>query len=373
MARSRRKRRKAQSDADQRRVRPEPRLPSELQERFSHVGLELARSELTKRRWRSAYSYADGAQSADPTSATALMAEASAREARRAALSGRFADAQNHAQRAVELRPSDPSYQQRRHLVKQACDAVSRSFGEPLFPDTVGPTRSQWWQHDLLARVRGWDGTRATVEAPLVLEETARGALEDIYAVGSYHPWHVAGPTTLFTCYIKALKPSGATVPYAAILLRQGLVEETDWIEDIDVIVPMATSLRSFEHRGYELTEELAHELGLRLCIPVVDAFEVNPKADSTRALSGYQARAASLADSLRLKVGSSALLTNAEAALVVDDVVTYGATFEACARRLRERYPNLRVYGAALAYTDTPHRRERAEAERVAVSEADD
>ena len=42
------------------------------------------------------------------------MAEASAREARRAALCGRFAEAREHAKRAVELRPTRSGYQERR-------------------------------------------------------------------------------------------------------------------------------------------------------------------------------------------------------------------------------------------------------------------
>lgn len=372
MTRRRTKKRQAQSRADQRRRRPEPRLPSELQSKFADVGLELARSELRRRHWRAAYEFAEQSRGADASGAAAVMAEASAREARRAALTGRFADAELYARRAVELRPGEPSYQERRRLVRLACDAVLRDFGEPLFPDTLGPSRGQWWEHDLLSRVRGWDGTRATVPAPVILEETARGELEDVYAVGIYQPWHVAGPRPLFTQYIKALKPHGRTLPYAAILLRQGLTEEPDWIEDIDVIVPVPTSLRSFEEREFELTEELATELGLRLCVPVVDAFEVDPYAQSTHALSGYTQRAKALSESIRFKVGNSALLASAEAALIVDDVVTYGSTFEACARKLHERYPDLRVYGAALAYTDTPGRRERAEAQRMQRSEPD-
>jgi predicted amidophosphoribosyltransferase len=67
-------------------------------------------------------------------------------------------------------------------------------------------------------------------------------------------------------------RPSGETLPNAAMLLRQGHALETDWIEDIDVLVPMATSLSSYEDRSFELAEELAEDLGLRLCLPVVDA-----------------------------------------------------------------------------------------------------
>ncbi len=370
MSRRRRQKRKQQAGATRGRGRPEPRLPSELQQRFGTAGLELAKQNLRVRRWRAAYEFAENCREIDAPAADAVMAEASAREARRAALSGRFPDAQRFARRAVELRPNNTAYQERRRLIKLACEAIPRDFGEPLFPDTVGPTRGHWWEHDLLQRVRGWDGARATVPAPLLLGETTRGHLEDVYAVGGYQPWHVAGPEPLFTRYLKAFKPGGRTIPYAAILLRQGLTEETDWIEDVDVIVPMATSLRSYQQRGFELTEELAEELGLRLCIPVVDAFEVDPDADPTHGLGGYHERARALASSLRLKAASSALLSTAEAVLVVDDIVTYGSTFEACARKLHEGYSQLRVYGAALAYTETPKRRDRAEAERMTPSE---
>jgi hypothetical protein len=365
MSRKRKQKRARQRGESARRQRPEPRLPSELEHRVADIGLELARQELKNRHWRRAYEYAELARLADPELADALMAEASAREARRAALSGRFADAKRSAKRAVELRPASTVYQNRQRLIRRACEDIVRGAGEPLFPDTVGPDRGEWWKHNLLGRVRGWDGLQATVPAPLILGETSRGQLEDVYAVGIYQPWHVGGPMPLFTRYLKALKPGGLTIAYAAILLRQGLTEETDWAEDIDVIVPMATSLRSYEDRGFELTEELVDELSMRLCIPTVDTFEVDPYGSTTHRLGGYQERAKALAATLRLKAERNALLQAAEAVLVVGDIVTYGSTFEACARKLREVYPHLRVYGAALAYTETPQRRERAENER--------
>src|SRR5688572_21276290 len=100
MTRRRKQKRQTQSRADQRRARPEPRLPSELQRKFADVGLELARSELRRRHWRAAYEFAEQSRGADASGAAAVMAEASAREARRAALTGRFADAELYARRA---------------------------------------------------------------------------------------------------------------------------------------------------------------------------------------------------------------------------------------------------------------------------------
>ena len=148
-----------------------------------------------------------------------------------------------------------------------------------LFDDTIGPDSGHWWDLDLLGRIRGADGAGGTVRRPYILNEARRGVLVNLYAVGGYQPWHQAGASTVFTRYLRALKQGGSTVEYAAILLRQGLAGETSWIADIDVVVPMATSMRSFEAREFELTEDLHRDLAWRLCIPFVDAFEVDPEA----------------------------------------------------------------------------------------------
>lgn len=368
MTRKRKARRRKQSELDRAHPAAEVRLPTHLQTELSSAGLELARRELAAGHWRRAYAFAEASAGADGEAARAIMAEASAREAKRAALRGDFASADLYSKRALELRPGWAPYQERRRLIGEAKAAVLRSIREPLFPDTIGPSPGHWWEYDLLGRVRGWDGTRATVPPPVLLADVRRQMLEDVYAVGVYQPWHVAGPVPQFTQYLRALKPGGKTIPLAAVLMRQGLTEETDWIEQADVIVPMATSLRSYDARGFELTEELASELGRLLCLPVVDALERSEAAEQTRAAGGYRERAELLEETLLVRKTHSSLLEQATAALVVDDVVTYGATFEACARKLRTVYPDLRVYGAALAYTETPHRRARALRERQAA-----
>jgi hypothetical protein len=278
----------------------EPRLPSHLQTQFASVGLELARQELRASRWRRAFEYAEAALPVDREGARAAMAEASAREAKRCALRGDFGTADVYAKSALELRPGWPAYQERRRLIVEAKSAVLRDIHEPLFPETVGPTAGRWWEYDLLGGVRGWDGSRETVPAPMILESAKHTAVEDIYAVGIYQPWHVAGPSPLFTRYVKALKDAGKTIRLAAVLLRQGLTEETDWIEDVDTLVPMATSLRSYEQRGFELTEELTAELGRLLCAPVIDALERSANAGETRHAGAYRERASALAGTVQ-------------------------------------------------------------------------
>jgi predicted amidophosphoribosyltransferase len=343
----------------------EPRLPSHLQIELSSTSLEMARRELLTCNWRRAYEYAELAQEADVGAARDIMAEASAREAKRRALCGDFAGAQEWSHRAVVFKPGFGPYQERRRLVSRAAAAVFSERDGVLFEDTVGPSPGHWWHHDLLARVRGTEAGPAAVEQPLIMDAIVRDGLEDLYAVGVYQPWHVPGRTPIFTQYLRQLKAHGGTIWHAAVLLRQGLTVETDWIEDVDVLVPTPTAMMSYEEREFELTERLTSDLGDLLCVPVVDAFERAPDGGRTRLAGGYSERKQLLQKVLRVTKTHSSLLRDASAVLIIDDVVTYGTTFEVSARKLKQIYPHLRVYGAALAYTQTPERREKALAER--------
>jgi hypothetical protein len=265
--------------------------------------------------------------------------------------------------------PRERRYQQQLNLVRKAAGRVLREMPTRFFRDRIGPGSGHWWEGDLLEQVRGWDGQEASVPAPAIMGEIRRQSLEDIYALGIYLPWHQGIPPR-FTQYVRELKKHGKTVQLASVLLWQGLtrdVESTapEWIEQIDVVVPMATSLRSFQVRGHEVTEALADALAARLCVPCIDAFEREPAGEGTHQLSGYKARLGALLEQIRLKAVDVADLAEASGALIIDDVVTYGATFEACAQKLKSTYPQLRCWGAALAYTQTEERLRRALAEQ--------
>lgn len=346
-----------------------------LARQVGDLSASLGLKALSRGRWREALDYADQAKSSAPQIAAQITAQASFRLARRAVLRGDFSAARQYAETAVALCPGERSYQYQLTAIRRAAGRVLRESNQRFFPDTVGSSSGRWWGQDLLSAVRGWDGQGASVEAPLIMRDIRREHLDDIYALGTYRPWHDGIPPR-YTQYIRELKRHGRTVAQAAILLRQGLTGDTesrapDWIEDIDVVVPMATGWRSFEARdGLEITEALAEELAALLCVPFVDVFERDPDAGATHHLGGYRARLDALVDELRVKNIATADLAGANGVLIVDDVVTYGATFEACARRLREAHPHLRCYGAALAYTQTQGRLETALAERSAAAD---
>jgi predicted amidophosphoribosyltransferase len=253
-------------------------------------------------------------------------------------------------------------------LIRKAADLVLRERESRLFRDYTG-AGALLWSHDLLAKVRGWDGQAASVPAATIMAEVSRQHIEDVYALGIYTPWH-QGIKPLFTQYIKELKKDGQTVGLASALLWQGLTGDVDsgapgWIEKIDVVVPMATSLGSYRERGCEVTEQLAEGLAARLCVPFVDAFERDPDATATHRLSGYESRVAALKEEMVLKAGDIADLAEAEGVLIVDDIVTYGSTFEACASVIQTRHAGVQCWGAALAYTQTEARLNKALRER--------
>lgn len=340
-----------------------------MSDALAKAGPNSARTELAAGNWASALQYAELGLESDPRGAKPLVAEACFRLARQAVLAADFATANSYAERAIATMPNEHRYQRQLSLIRKATGKVVRERVSQLFPDATG-SAAQLWSDELLAKVRGWDAQRASVPAATIMGEVRRKHLEDIYALGIYTPWH-AGMPRLFAKYVRELKKHGQTVGLAAALLWQGLTCDHEsgaptWIEKIDVVVPMATSWRSYEVRGHEVTEELASELASRLCVPCVDAFERDPDASGTHLVSGYAARLEALMSEIRVKAGDVADLTAAQGVLIVDDIVTYGSTFEACAGKLRERHPRLRCWGAALAYTQTPARLARARAENA-------
>lgn len=328
-----------------------------------------ARNAFEDGQWAVAVERAEVASGLEPSEKAMIVGESSFRLARRAVLVGQFGKAKEHAERAVRARPGFRPYQEQLAMVRRAAARILHQGADRYFSGYYGSTSGNWWEQDLLGAVRGWEGQSASIEAPMIMQEVRREALEDIYALGTYVPWHDGRPPK-FTQYVRQLKAHGKTVEQAAILLWQGLTQDMDstapdWIEQIDVVVPMATSWRSFEEREIEVSERLASELASMLCVPMVDAFERDPDAMATHTQGDHARRLQALIGELRTKNLGVSDLMNARGVLIVDDIVTYGSTFEACARKLKDELPEVRCWGAALAYTETQARRKKAERER--------
>jgi ComF family protein len=149
---------------------------------------------------------------------------------------------------------------------------------------------------------------------------------------------------------VRALKFGGAVRLVDAMAAQMAANAPPGLLEGVTLVpVPLHRARR--RRRGFNQAEELAHALGARSGLPVSDCLE--RPAGAARASQVGRARSdrlTALAGSVRMRQGAPVPLR----ALLVDDVVTTGATVGACAAALAAE--GLREV-KAIAYARTPGR----------------
>ncbi|APZ35008.1 phosphoribosyltransferase [Microbacterium aurum] len=142
---------------------------------------------------------------------------------------------------------------------------------------------------------------------------------------------------------IRAFKEEGRTAlagPLGAALAVSAAAALTAASDDV-VFVPVPSSRAAYRRRGHHIAELLARRAGL----PAARMLRVHaPTADQR--LLGRTERAANVSGSMRARGAAGA------AVIVVDDVVTTGATLVEAARALRAG--GARVLGAATVASTT-------------------
>jgi len=118
------------------------------------------------------------------------------------------------------------------------------------------------------------------------------------------------------------------------------------WWSDVDLIVPVPIHWRRRWWRGFNQADVLAYDLGRRLGRPVARQALRRVRHTPSHVGLSVAARIQNVAGCMRVRPGVALAGT---AVLVVDDVMTTGATLSECARVLR-RGGARRVFGAVIA-----------------------
>ena len=114
-----------------------------------------------------------------------------------------------------------------------------------------------------------------------------------------------------------------------------------------DVIVPVPLAVSRQRKRGYNQSECIARGMATVLHLPVDTLSLKRMKLTDTQTRKGRFSRLANMNEAFVATAGPS---LEGKSILIVDDVITTGATIESCALALQE-IPGVKISIAALAY----------------------
>lgn len=124
----------------------------------------------------------------------------------------------------------------------------------------------------------------------------------------------------------------------------------SEFYSDVDQIVPVPLHPKKLRVRGYNQAEVIANGMAIGLNAQVSTLHLLRSEFTETQTRKTRAERVLNVADAFTLNNPSE---LEGKHLLIVDDVVTTGATLEACAQKLL-KIPNCRVSIAALAYATT-------------------
>jgi len=139
----------------------------------------------------------------------------------------------------------------------------------------------------------------------------------------------------------------GVTTLLPPLARSAAAVVPAEWA--VEVVVPIPLARGRYRTRGYNQAEIVAREVARRLGVPLDTKRLRRIQETPPQASLGAEARATNLQGAF---MASGADLPPPAGALLVDDVTTTGATFEAATRALRAAGTH-RVYALALARED--------------------
>lgn len=135
---------------------------------------------------------------------------------------------------------------------------------------------------------------------------------------------------------------------FLGIWLGEELCSLDDY-RKIDLIVPVPLHKTKLKERGFNQVEDFGIEIARALDAEYADDILIKITATQTQTLKGRISRWGKIEEALEIQNIEKAAHKHV---LLVDDLVTTGATLEACAHKLQE-IPGVKISVATLAITD--------------------
>ncbi len=126
-------------------------------------------------------------------------------------------------------------------------------------------------------------------------------------------------------------------------------LSSTDWFNEIDVVIPVPIHKSKLKQRGFNQVEDFGKEIAKALNAEYRDDLLLKTDAAQTQTLKNRFSRWGKIEETLEIQNNQN--LKNKHL-LIVDDLVTTGATIEACAHKLFE-IPGIKLSVATMAITD--------------------
>jgi len=125
-------------------------------------------------------------------------------------------------------------------------------------------------------------------------------------------------------------------------------LENTDW-SNIEVIIPVPLHKSRLRQRGYNQVEDFGREIAKFLNAEYMDDVLLKISTTQTQTLKNRLSRWGKIEETLQIKNSEK---IKGKHILLVDDLVTTGATLEACAHKLLET-PDIKISIATMAITN--------------------
>jgi len=151
---------------------------------------------------------------------------------------------------------------------------------------------------------------------------------------------------------VKAIKYKGNTAlgNHIGFLMSQQIRQSSYFFEGIDLLIPIPLHPKKQKKRGFNQAEEIVKGVRDATGIPFSNNLIIRKKQTQTQTKKGRYARWLNTIDVFTLNNDND---FNCNHVLIVDDVLTTGATIEACVQAILTSHPNVKISVLTLAVTE--------------------